>query len=307
MSAVTTSICALFVGTGLAIAVDLLSLRERGLMQLTPLSSRYRQIRAGVVVAISIALFTLFHWAVFSLKCLETAEVRPSAAGETWRFVYHLTLFSFLIVATAIDFDCYTIPDEITLPGTLIGLLGACVVGELQVCHLWVDWSAAIPQLRGPLIPDWYDHHRFWHACAWSFAGIVAGAGLTQLSRLVSSRVLGQEAMGFGDVTLMGMIGSYLGWQAVTMAFLIAPLAGLSIGVLMRMLTGKTYLPYGPWLSMAAVVVLFTWNRLWLETRLIFSDWISVATLAAVGGGGFVLLLFLLQLYKAIPTRGKSS
>ena len=305
MNPLTTSICALFVGTGLAIAVDSLSLRERRLMQLPAVSMGLRGFRAGIVILSTTLLFSLYYWASFRLQCLETAEVRPSAAGLNWRLAYHLTLLGLLIVATAIDFDCYTIPDEITVSGTLIGLLGACLIGELQICHLWVDWSVAIPQLRGPLIPEWYDAHRIWHACAWSLAGIVAGAGLTQIARLVSSRVLGQEAMGFGDVTLMGMIGSFIGWQAVTMVFLIAPMAGLTIGVLIRILTGKTYLPYGPWLSIAAAGVLFGWSHLWHQTRLIFSDWISVGMLCAVGGGGFVLLLVLLQLYKAIPTRGK--
>jgi hypothetical protein len=57
----------------------------------------------------------------------------------------------------------------------------------------------------------------------------------------------------------------------------------------------------------AAIAVLFSWTHLWLHTRLIFSDAISVAVLAAVGGGGFVLLLILLQLYKTIPTRAKPS
>ena len=109
--------------------------------------------------------------------------------------------------------------------------------------------------------------------------------------------------MGSGDVTLMAMIGSYLGWQAVTLVFLVAPLTGITFGVLIRMISGKTYLPYGPWLSIAAVIVLFTWGRLWEQTRIIFSDWISVAMLGSAGGLGFVVLLFLVQLYKSIPTR----
>ena len=69
------------------------------------------------------------------------------------------------------------------------------------------------------------------------------------------------------------------------------------------MVSGKTYLPYGPWLSIAAVIVLFTWSRIWEQTRLIFSDWISVAMLGAIGGFGFLVLLVLVQLYKSIPAR----
>ena len=235
--------------------------------------------------------------------CLETAEVQPSGIGRYWRLAYHLTLLGLLILATAIDFDCYMIPDSITLPGSLIGIFGAALIGEAQIFHLWVDWAVAIPQLRGPYIPGWYDQHRFLHAFAWSLAGLSTGAGLTWLARQVSSRVLGQEAMGSGDVTLMAMIGSFLGWQAVTLVFLIAPLTGIIVGVLIRTISGKTYLPYGPWLSIAAAIVLFSWSRLWEQTRMIFSDWMSVAMLGTAGGVGFVVLLFLVQLYKSIPTR----
>ena len=129
------------------------------------------------------------------------------------------------------------------------------------------------------------------------------GAGVTWIARAVSSRVLGQEAMGLGDVTLMAMIGSFLGWQAVLLVFMLAPLAGLSVGLLVRLLSGKTYLPYGPWLSLAAGFVLFRWAWLWQKTRLVFSDWLSMAALAGIALGGFVALLVLIRLYRAIPGR----
>ena len=108
---------------------------------------------------------------------------------------------------------------------------------------------------------------------------------------------------GSGKSTLMAMIGSFLGWQAVTLVFLLAPVAGLTVGVVVRIVSGKTYLPYGPWLSIAAVVVLFNWGRLWEQTRMIFSDWLSVAALGGIGSVGFVLLLGMVRLFKSIPTR----
>ena len=298
-----TTICASFAGIILAFLFERLSARERTSLHMPIVSNRYRWLRGGFIVAITAMLFGLFHWTSLDQRCLETAEVQPSGIGRSLRLAYHLTLFAFLIVATAIDFDCYMIPDLITFPGMALGLLGAGLIGEAQICHLWVDWTLAVPQLRGPFIPDWYDPHRNLHGMAWSFSGLVTGAGLTWLARQISSHVLGQEAMGTGDITLMAMIGSFLGWQAVTLVFLLAPLTGLIVGVVIRTLSGKTYLPYGPWLSMAAVIVLFTWGYLWEQTRIIFSDWLSVLVLASIGGGGFVLLLGLLRLYKSIPTR----
>ena len=296
-------LCALFAGIGLSIALERLSRRERLALQIPLVSYRTRLIRSLGIVLATVLIFVFFEWASMDQRCLETAEVQPSGIGRTFRLAYHLVLLGLLILATSIDFDCYMIPDAITLPGTLIGVLGAGLIGEAQICHLWVDWSIAIPQLRGPLIPHWYDGYRMWHGFAWSIAGLVAGSGLTGLARLISSRVLGQEAMGSGDVTLMAMIGSFLGWQAVTLVFLLAPITGLTIGVLIRMVSGKTYLPYGPWLSIAAAIILFSWSQLWERTRLIFSDWISVFALGAIGGVGFVLLLVLVKLYKSIPTQ----
>ena len=145
-----TAISALLTGTGLAWWFTLLSSRERQFLRLPALSTKTRRLRSLAIILASTTLFILFQWASLELGCLDTPEVQPSGAGRTWRLVYQLTLLALLVVATAIDFDCYMIPDSITLPGTLIGLLGATIIGEVQICHLWVDWSVAIPQLRGP-------------------------------------------------------------------------------------------------------------------------------------------------------------
>lgn len=90
------------------------------------------------------------------------------------------------------------------------------------------------------------------------------------------------------------------------MVFLLAPIAGLTVGVFISLVSGKTYLPYGPWLSLAALFVLFFWNWLWERTRLIFSDWLGLGILAGTGALGFVALLGMVRLYRAIPTRKHS-
>lgn len=262
-----------------------------------------RWMRSAGIMLVTATLFTLYLVVADEWRWLDIQEVQPSAIGRRARLIYHLILICLLIAATAIDFDCYVIPDQITVPGTLVGVLAACALGELQLCHWWVDWHAAIPHLRGPTIPAWYDAHRVWHALAWSLSGLVTGAIMTWIARWISSRVLGQEAMGLGDVTLMAMIGSFVGWQAIILVFLFAPLAGLTVGVLIKLISGKTYLPYGPWLSLAAGFVLFRWAWLWGQTRMIFSDWLGMAMLAGIGGVGFVALLVLVRLYRAIPGR----
>ena len=293
----------LAIGFGLSCWVERMSRSERLAVNWAPASNARRWWRCAILMLVTAVLFIGFEVAVTSFRVLETPEVQPSGMGRFLRMGYHLALISLLIAATATDFDCYMIPDQITIPGILLGIAGAVAVGELQLCHLWVDWHHAIPHLRGPTIPDWYDAHRSWHALAWSCSGMVTGAAVTWVARLVSSRVLGQEAMGLGDVTLMAMIGSFLGWQAVLLVFLLAPLAGLTVGVTITLVSGKTYLPYGPWLSLATLFVLFQWGWLWERTRLVFSDWLGLAMLAAAGASGFVVLLGLVRLYRAIPGR----
>jgi leader peptidase (prepilin peptidase)/N-methyltransferase len=301
LNLVTIAIAGLAVGFGLSWWLEPICRSERQLMHWPAVSSRARWGRCAILMTITTVLFVAYISAAADLRVQDIDEVQPTAEGRFLRLVYHLVLISLLVLATAADFDCYIIPDQITIPGMALGLVGAFAVGEVQLCHLWVDWSIAVPQLRGPLIPAWFDPHRNWHGLAISSAGLITGAVVTWIAREISSRVLGQQAMGFGDVTLMAMIGSFLGWQAAILVFLLAPIAGLTVGVMIRLLTGKTYLPYGPWLSLAAFFVLFRWKWIWEHIRLIFSDWLGLSILAGIGGIGFVVLLGLVRLYRAIP------
>ena len=105
--------------------------------------------------------------------------------------------------------------------------------------------------------------------------GLVVGSGLTFAIRQVFTIVFRREAMGFGDVTLMGMIGAYLGWQAAVLTFFLGAFLGLGhalwklLRYLKKRLTGGQLsssdreLPYGPYLSMAAALLYFAWPWVW--------------------------------------------
>jgi leader peptidase (prepilin peptidase)/N-methyltransferase len=277
---------------------------ERALTQ-RPLPSRSEsRLRIGLIaVAFSALGAALYLAAANHLQA--TDEVRPTEFGFVARRLFHHLLIGLILVATVVDWDGYTIPDQITIPGMLLGLTGAFAIGHAQLVHLWVDWSQALPGLAGPYFPEWFKFHHHWHGLAWSAAGLVVGAGLTWLVRCVSSWVLGCETLGFGDVTLMAMIGSFLGWQPTVMAFVIAPLVGLVVGIPIKLLTNKPYIPYGPFLGTAAILVMLGWGLLWYRMRNIFGDAGGLLMLAAIAGGGFVLLLGLLIAYRRIPTRDK--
>lgn len=283
-------------------ALERLIARERAALQLPPVPLATRRLRPAVVAAALVAVGVGLVWSELVQNCLDTPEVQPTEWGRLARAAYHFVLAAALIFATVVDLDCYLIPDQITLPGMAIGVVAAVAFADLQIAHLWVDWSYAIPQLRGPLIPEWYVAHPRWHAAAWSLAGLIAGGALTQLVRRLSSRILGQETMGFGDVTLMALIGCFLGWQAVVLTFVLATLTGLLIAVVGRLAANRPCLPYGPCLSAAALAVLFGWRWLWAETRLIFSDGVGLGILAACALAALTVLLLLLRLYRHIPT-----
>lgn len=283
--------------------LELLIDRERRMLELPPTSPQVRRIRPLLVCLSIVALSLGLAWAELVAGCLSTPEVQPSPWGAQLRLGYHLILVGLLVAATFIDFDCYLLPDEITLRGLAIGVGGALLVQDLQIAHLWVDWAYAIPQLRGPHIPAWYDQWRWLHALVWTLAGAVAGGAVTQMVRWLSSRILGQEAMGFGDVTFMVMIGSFLGWQAVLLIFAIAPLTGILFAMIGKVVFNRPYLPYGPCLAAAALIVLFNWSTLWERTRLIFSDLVGLGMVAMAATVALALLLLVIRGYRAIPTR----
>ncbi|MGH7201215.1 MAG: prepilin peptidase [Planctomycetaceae bacterium] len=272
-----------------------------------------------IVVELGTAgLFAAFVVAYLEWECQQTPVVRPEEFWRYGRIVSHLILISLLIAATGTDFRDYVIPDQITLAGVLIGVAGAVLSGDLQIVHLWIDWNAEIPGYEGPFIPEWIRQHHHWHGLAWSLAGLAAGAGVTWLVRLLSSLLLGQPAMGAGDVTLMAMIGSFLGWQPVAFVLLLAPPCGLAVGLTVRLTTRRRFVPFGPYLAAATVVVLFSWRWLWMfefpwtaqqtfSVRRLFGDWQSLVILAGIALAAFVVLLGLLRLYRGIPVPKRES
>jgi leader peptidase (prepilin peptidase) / N-methyltransferase len=118
-----------------------------------------------------------------------------------------------------------------------------------------------------------------WGGLVVGVEGLLIGGALVWVVRvfgLVLARLLGKdEAMGFGDLTLLAMIGSFLGWQAAVLTFFIAPFFGLvhagsKIAVIVaRKVRGiqssaaDHEMPFGPYLGMAALFLLLTWPRQW--------------------------------------------
>jgi leader peptidase (prepilin peptidase)/N-methyltransferase len=144
-------------------------------------------------------------------------------------------------------------------------------------------------------VPAWFTAHPHFHGLLVSLAGLVVGGGVTWLVRIIGFRVLRREAMGFGDVILMAVIGAFLGWQPALMAFFIAPACALLFLPIQYFIHRDRYIPYGPFLSLGTLVVLLAWRPLWNGTTL--------AGIVRFGGASRVFELgVLLVLFAAIMT-----
>jgi prepilin signal peptidase PulO-like enzyme (type II secretory pathway) len=159
-----------------------------------------------------------------------------------------------------------------------------------------------------PIIIFSTGEHRYWPDFAPRYAalfsalvGMATGMVLIWSSRLIAGTVLGREAMGFGDVTLMGLIGAFLGWQPCLLIFFMAPVAGLIFGIFHLFLGQSREMPYGPFLCLASAGLVIFWNPIWTYTEPIFE--LGGFTIGCVMLVCFVMFGVLLGLWSWIRNR----
>ncbi|BBO34079.1 prepilin peptidase [Lacipirellula parvula] len=109
----------------------------------------------------------------------------------------------------------------------------------------------------------WYRGGAGWLGLLTALVGMIGGSAMVWAVRIVGRVALRKEAMGFGDVTLMMMIGAFLGWQPTIFIFFIAPFAGLVIGFTKFIFRRDDMIPYGPFLCLATAVVTVWWAWFW--------------------------------------------
>lgn len=148
--------------------------------------------------------------------------------GPGWTSVLYALLFSALVVVTGTDLTHKIIPNVITLPGLAIGLLGAATV-------LPVGFINAL-------------------------LGVAIGGGILWLLAWLSPYLFGKEGMGGGDIKLVAMVGSFLGWKPALLTIMIGSFAGSVIGIsliALRFMKRDDYIPFGPFLVLGALLSLF--------------------------------------------------
>ncbi|MBS0208396.1 MAG: prepilin peptidase [Planctomycetes bacterium] len=151
------------------------------------------------------------------------------------------------------------------------------------------------------IVAVWFRGGWRWESLLSSLVGLAVGGGVVWYIRLAGGWTLGREAMGFGDVTLLAMIGAFLGWQAALFTFFVAPFAGAVLGIVKRLTSGDGVIPFGPFLCLGATVVVCFWLPAWDYLKeSFFVPWLIPAGLV----GCLVIIVPVLLVYRLMRYGG---
>jgi leader peptidase (prepilin peptidase)/N-methyltransferase len=150
-------------------------------------------------------------------------------AGYLWYgpvplLVVRLAFAWAMIALFAIDFEHQILPNVITLPGIVVGVLANVLAG-----------------------PGWVD----------SLIGVAVGAGSLWLIAEIYYRVRHEEGLGMGDVKMLGMIGAFLGWKLVLVTLVMSSFLGSIVGVVVLIAKKESLkyaLPFGTFLAIGALI-----------------------------------------------------
>jgi leader peptidase (prepilin peptidase) / N-methyltransferase len=148
--------------------------------------------------------------------------------GWTWAAGVYAVFFSALLVVAWIDLDHFIIPDVISLPGIVIGLLAAATILPIGLVNAVI--------------------------------GVVLGGGILWVLAILSPYMFGKEGLGGGDIKLLAMIGAFLGWQSALLTLMLASVTGAVVGIgllVCKVMERGHYIPFGPFLVFGALVSLF--------------------------------------------------
>ena len=178
-----------------------------------------------------------------------------------------MVFVSVLIAATFIDLDHMIIPDVFTIGAGLLGILLSFLVPALHGQHGNIF---VVDSLRSGTA---------------ALQGLLVGSGLVLWIALLAEMALKKEAMGFGDVKFVGMIGAFCGWQGAVFSVFGGAVVGtvwFVIALLWQKLSGKPaaiappsetpdgesaplgfgmHVPFGPMLAIAGLLYFLVFHR----------------------------------------------
>jgi leader peptidase (prepilin peptidase)/N-methyltransferase len=199
-----------------------------------------------------------------------------SIGAELGLLAVRSVVLSGLVVATFVDFDCFEIPDEVSIGGMVLAPIAALALPAL---HSDTRLAQILSDPHGPV-----SRLGSFSGC---LAGMAVGAAILWGIGWAGSRLYGRDAMGFGDVKLLAAGGGFVGPGGVLWALMIASLVASVFGILNLLrfflllrarvrargrqtparkslrtarIAGR-YVPFGPYLALGIVVVLLDWRE----------------------------------------------
>ena len=150
--------------------------------------------------------------------------------GLTPYLLFILIFISAMIVVSFIDIDFQIIPDQISVPLIFIGFIFSLFSN---------GYTGFVSDFKESLI------------------GIVVGGG----SLLIVS-IISKGGMGGGDIKLNAAVGAFLGWKSSLLTIFIGSLIGSIVGIIILKKTGNRKIPFGPFLSIGALICLFSGEKI---------------------------------------------
>ena len=160
--------------------------------------------------------------------------------GFTFEIIVFMIFLSLLIVISFIDLDFQIIPDILSIGGVVIGFILAVV----RPFFRYLDPRFGILD---------------------SLYGIALGGGLLFAIAWLYQFFTKREGMGGGDIKLLGMIGAFCGWKGVVFSLVSGSVLGTLVGIPIILAKGqgtKYAIPFGPFLSLAAIIYVFKGDTL---------------------------------------------
>lgn len=153
--------------------------------------------------------------------------------GKSLVFLKSIIFLSLLVVASFIDISHRIIPDVISIPGIVLGLLFGVISKSPNIINV----------LFGTLI----------------------GAGILWIFRQAGLLIRKQEMMGWGDIKLAAMFGAFLGIKEGVLALFLGVCLGViiwTILMLLKLKTRKEYIPFGAFLALGGLITVFYGNEI---------------------------------------------
>jgi len=160
-------------------------------------------------------------------------------------------LLSIVIVLIFIDYHHRILPNILTLPGTLVGIL----LSPLQTISVYEDLLAV-------KVASWFSPGHAELLLPWigSLLGAIIGGGILFLVAFAYEKIRRKQGLGMGDVKMMSMVGAFLGWKLAWLTIFLGSLLGSVAGIFL-MIVGRmnfqTRLAFGVFLGIGTAFNLF--------------------------------------------------